>query len=285
MSLLAQLRQVASKINPAEVRQLAEKRLAVKLQSASDAGYDAMFNFLLPETLSIEKRRRLAERITLEGEPNASAGPFDLIIADRTISPAPDAFHFEPGRGTELVTEVLDRQEALALPLARVFPPFREAVTRRAIQSASTENAVFSIVTSLPNIAPYAGLVWTPAEFASDSAFITLNQLKMLFHLGAASDRAIGFGEQKSEIGSIVAGAFGWRAIARELAAKIPAGGGVVPKAAIAFAGTWVLGASLERLYRIGYGYTRAERSSAYEEAFERGKQTAVMLLNRWRNR
>jgi hypothetical protein len=284
MSLLSQLRQVASRLNPAEIRQLAERRLFIKLQSASDAGYDALFNFLLPETLSIEKRRRLAERITLEGEPGAS-GSFDLILADRSIQPAPDAFLFDPDRGQVLINDILEQREALSLPLARMFPPFRDAVSRRAIQQAATENAVFSIVTALPNIAPYAGLVWTPAEFASDSAFLTLNQLRMLFQLGAANDRSIGFGEQKSEIGSIVAGAFGWRALARELAAKIPAGGGVIPKAAIAFAGTWVLGASLERLYRIGYGFTRAERSAAYEEAFERGKQTAAMLLERWRKR
>ena len=47
-------------------------------------------------------------------------------------------------------------------------------------------------------------------------------------------------------------GAFGWRALARELVGKIPMGGGLIPKAAIAYAGTRVVGLSLERLYRIG---------------------------------
>ena len=38
-------------------------------------------------------------------------------------------------------------------------------------------------------------------------------------------------------------------------------------------------GLSLERLYRLGYGFTRAERRTAYEDAFENGKQIAGMLL------
>ena len=101
----------------------------------------------------------------------------------------------------------------------------------------------------------------------------------------AANDRVVGYREQKAEIGSIVAGAIGWRSLARELAGKIPLGGGVIPKAAIAYAGTYVVGLSLERLYRLGEGYTRKERQEAYEDAFHRGKGIAAMLLDRLRNR
>ena len=93
----------------------------------------------------------------------------------------------------------------------------------------------------------------------------------------------IGYREQKSEIASLFAGAFGWRAIARELIGVIPMGGGIIPKAGIAFAGTYVMGLSLERLYRIGYGMTPAERKQAYKEALERGKDIAANLLNAYR--
>ena len=67
----------------------------------------------------------------------------------------------------------------------------------------------------------------------------------------------------------------------REFAGKIPFGGGLLPKAAIAYAGTWVAGASLERLYRVGYGLTRVERKRAWDEAFTRGKQVAAQLMAR----
>jgi hypothetical protein len=106
-----------------------------------------------------------------------------------------------------------------------------------------------------------------------------MNQIRMGFLLAAASDRKIGYREQRGEVTSIAAGAFGWRALARELVGKVPFGGGLIPKAAIAWAGTFVVGMSLERLYRLGYGFTRAERKVAYEDAYEHGRQIARMLL------
>ena len=95
----------------------------------------------------------------------------------------------------------------------------------------------------------------------------------------AASDRPVGFLDQKRQIASIVAGAFGWRAMARELTGKIPFGGGLIPKAAIAYAGTYVVGLGLERFYRIGYGLTAAERKGVYQEALASGKRFAGWAL------
>jgi hypothetical protein len=95
----------------------------------------------------------------------------------------------------------------------------------------------------------------------------------------------VGYREQRNEIASIIAGAWGWRSLARELAGKIPFGGGLIPKAAIAYAGTFVVGQSLERLYRLGYGLTRRERKAAYEQAFVRGKEVAGGLLEKVRRK
>jgi hypothetical protein len=67
--------------------------------------------------------------------------------------------------------------------------------------------------------------------------------------------------------------------LARELVGKIPMGGGIIPKAAIGWAGTYALGTSMERLYRLGYGFSRAEREAVYKQAFERGKEVAGLLL------
>jgi hypothetical protein len=57
----------------------------------------------------------------------------------------------------------------------------------------------------------------------------------------------------------------------------------LIPKAAIAYAGTWTAGVSLERVYRIGYGLTRKERKAAWEEAFEKGREIAAQLMARVR--
>jgi hypothetical protein len=122
-------------------------------------------------------------------------------------------------------------------------------------------------------------LPWAIGEFASDTAFLTMNQIRMGFLIAGASDSAIGYREQKAEIVSIVTGAFGFRAIARELVGKIPFGGGLIPKAAVSFAGTYVVGLSLERYHRVGYGLTREERRKEYESALAHGRTVAEVLL------
>src|SRR5206468_3420059 len=151
----------------------------------------------------------------------------------------------------------------LAIPLARNLIGFRAEVSRRIIKKVAKENAVFALATAVPDIIPFVSLPWAIGEFASDTAFLTANQIRMAFILAAANDHDLGYREQKGEIGSIVLGAFGWRAMARELVGKIPMGGGLIPKAAIAYAGTRVVGLSLERFYRIGQAYTRDERRAA----------------------
>jgi hypothetical protein len=172
------------------------------------------------------------------------------------------------------------------LPLARHLYPFRKPAAHKIIRAVAKENAMFSLATAIPDIVPsLASIPWAIGEFSSDTAFLTMNQIRMAFLLAAVSDRPIGYREQKSEVASIVAGAFGWRALARELVGKVPFGGGLIPKAGIAYAATYAVGLSLERLYRLGYGFTRDERKAVYEEAFLHGKQIAGMLLDSVRHR
>jgi hypothetical protein len=105
----------------------------------------------------------------------------------------------------------------------------------------------------------------------------------MAFLIAAASDREVGFREQKREIATVIGGAFGWRALARQLISKIPFGAGVLPKAAVAYAATRLVGLSLERYYRIGYPYTRQERQAVYGQAFQHGKAVARRIISRLR--
>jgi hypothetical protein len=94
----------------------------------------------------------------------------------------------------------------------------------------------------------------------------------MAFLIAAACGRDAGFSNQKGAILSIAAGAFGWRALARELVGKIPLGGGLIPKGAIAYAGTFVVGKGLEHYYRGNPSSTRAQRRLVYREALQRGR-------------
>jgi hypothetical protein len=129
------------------------------------------------------------------------------------------------------------------------------------------------VASALPNVIPSVlELPWTLGEFASDTAFITMNQVRMAFLVAAASDKPVGYDKQLAELVSIAAGAFGWRALARELVGMIPLGGGLIPKGAIAYAATYVLGKGLEHFHGVGYGYTRRQRRDAYQVAYARGK-------------
>jgi uncharacterized protein (DUF697 family) len=280
MGFLPQLREAIASLNPGEVRETAEQRVAIHLVAAKAENYTAMADWLLPDGLTPAKRTEASRMIHLAGEDN-KPGQFDVeIYAEDAIVPV-GAFVFRRDNPRRTVREILDKKEHLGLPLARLFPPFREEVCSRLIHKIALENAGFSLATALPNIAPILGLGWAAGEFASDSVVLTMNQVRLAFLLGAANDREIGYGTQRTEVGSIVAGAFGWRAVARELIGKIPLGGGLIPKAAVAYAGTYVIGKSLERYYRLGYKYTRQERRAAYEDAFEKGKQIATGLMER----
>jgi hypothetical protein len=278
VKVLRELRKAVSNLNPQEVRAAAERAVSIRLVASGEEGYRAIEEFLSPPGASAKRRAEQTLVLVRDGRSDGPA-PFDLEIYEAGLERPEGAFTFQPQEPQRLVEEILARREELGLPLARLFPPFRRPVTAQIIATISKENAVIAVATALPNIAP--GLLWLPwaiTELTSDTALLTVNQIRMLFLLGAASDREIGYREQRAEIGSIIAGAFGWRALARELAGKIPFGAGLIPKAAVAYAGTFVVGSSIERLYRVGYGYTRQERREAFLEAYERGKAVAARL-------
>jgi hypothetical protein len=66
--------------------------------------------------------------------------------------------------------------------------------------------------------------------------------------------------------------------LARELVGKIPLGGGLIPKAAVAFAGTYVVGLGLEKVNRTGSGLSKLEKKDAYAKAFAKGKEVVAEL-------
>ena len=260
---------------------MAERPICVGLVAASAESMGRMETYFAPAHLSPNRRAEVV-RLLVRGSHSGC----DLEIYESGLLRPARAFSFDLDAPDDCVRRILRAREDLALPLARSLYPFRKPVSHHMIRVVAKENALFALATALPDIVPsIASLGWAIGEFGSDAAFLTMNQIRMAFHLAAASDRRVGFREQRSEIASIVAGAFGWRALARELVGKVPFGGGLIPKAGIAYAGTFVAGVSLERLYRLGYGFTRDERRAVYEEAYEHGRQIAGMLLESIRPR
>ncbi|MGA2185139.1 MAG: hypothetical protein ABSH47_19145 [Bryobacteraceae bacterium] len=264
-------------LKPHEVRQKAERTVRVGLFAESDLAFFRMESFFAPPHWSSARREESA-RILQRAEPD-TPDQFDIEIWSEELRRPQGAITFswrDPGGA---VRRAIREYEELAIPLSRHLEPFRRPAASHVIAKIARENALFAVATALPDVVPLLTFPWAAGEFASDTAVLTANQIRMAFMLGAASNRDIGYREQRNEIGSIIAGAFGWRALARELVGKIPFGGGLIPKAAIAWAGTEVVGRSLERYYRIGYGYTPSERKAAYQDALERGRQIATSLI------
>jgi uncharacterized protein (DUF697 family) len=278
LKLVKQARAAFSLLNPEEVQNQAERPVSFGLVAAGGRGYSELEDFLLPAGVPGEPRLVLMERIHRAGDPGAP-DKVDLVLYAHGIRCHAGAYTFQRDDPGSTVAQILAEHGELALPLARQFPAFRKAVVEGIIRSVARENAVFAIATALPNVVPsLLELPWGFGEFASDTAFLTGNQVRMAFQIAAASGREAGLGRQKGEILSIVGSAFGWRAIARELVGKIPLGGGLIPKGAIAYAGTYAIGKGLEYFYHANTPLPREMRKQAYREAFERGKRVAAAL-------
>jgi hypothetical protein len=282
MSLIKGIQTALSNLNPAEVRELADRRVRIRLMAPSPEMYGLMESWLL-HGLSADRRAQ-SQKFILHGTGVGEAA--DVEIWDEGLLHPDHAFPFDPGSPQQTVRRILDKKPDLAIPLARFFPPFREQVTQDLIARIAKENAAFSLATALPDILPGILTVpWAVGQFASDTAFLTMNQIRMAFLLAAANDRLVGYREQRSQIASIIASAFGFRALARQLVGKIPLGGGLVAKSAVAYAGTYVVGLSLDRFFRLGYALSKDERKSAYEEALTHGRRIASAILDGYNKR
>jgi len=272
--ILRQVKNALGNLNPADVREEAARPVRIGLIASSPEMLGRMEAFLAPPHMS-QGRRTEALRSIVRNDASA-----DVVLYESSLLGPKGAFAFDWNAPDDCVRRVLAKREDLALPLARRFFPFRKRACQNIVRAVAKENALFCLATALPDVVPsMISIPWAVGQYSSDAIFLTVNQIRMSFLLAAASDRPVGYREQRSEIASIAASSFGWRALARELVGKIPLGGGLIPKAGIAWAGTFALGLSMERLYRLGYGFNRDERTAVYKDAFNHGKEVAGLLL------
>src|ERR1700691_3590692 len=276
-----QAKSALSLLSPDEVRRRAERPLVVGLVAAESAAYADMEDFLTPPAVSHDRRMQVMQSVHRACDPGIPER-YDLVLYEQGLPCPATAFTFfrdDPGRTVE---EIVSARDDLWLVLARNFYPFRKPVVDRIIGSVARENAIFAVASALPNVVPnLLEIPWALGEFASDTAFITMNQVRMAFLVAAASDKQVGYDKQLAELVSIAAGAFGWRALARELVGFIPLGGGLIPKGAIAYAGTYAVGKSLEFFYRGNGSLSRGQRRLVYREALDRGKQVVGSALRK----
>jgi uncharacterized protein (DUF697 family) len=280
LNTVKQARATFALLSPSEIRRRAAQSIHVGLVADGSAAYSEMEDFLIPAGLPRPMRMRLMEQVHRSSDPGVPQD-VDLVLYEPGIPCPQTAYTFFRDDPDATVREVLKDKDGLALPLARQFPVFRNAVLEDIIHSVARENALFAVTTALPNVIPsLIELPWAIGEFASDTMFLTANQVRMAFQIAAACGKDVGFSNQKAEVFTIAAGAFGWRALARELVSHIPMGGGLIPKGAIAYAGTFVVGKGLELLHQNNGLHTEEEQRNLYREGFQRGR--ALSESFRW---
>ena len=268
-------------LNPEEVRALADRPLTFGVLAADETAAADIHDFLVPRDLPPAETAAAAAcilRVAAEEDFARTAVGF----SEPGVPHPAHYYAFDALNPAAAVRALLDDHEDDQLAIGRRFPGFRGAVSERLIWKVAKENTMFTAATSLPNVVPsLISLPWAVGEFASDTAFLTMNQVRMALLLAAAHDREIGYGEQVAEIGSIVAAAFGWRALARQAVSKVPGGGGLISKGLIAFAGTYAVGRGLEQWFRRGRRLTRAERNAFYRDAYRNGRAVVEEIVKR----
>ncbi len=174
-----------------------------------------------------------------------------------------------------LLDAITDRIEGDArLAVAAALPIFRPVVAAAIVDETSKANASFAATTGLAETVP----VLTAPLNVGDMVVLTKNQLIMGYKIALAAGRD---GEPRAmitEILGVIGGGFMFRQMARQLVGLIPVAG-LVPKVAIAYAGTYAIGRGLTAWALRGSEISPDTLSLDTREGLDRGRQLAQQLL------
>ena len=161
----------------------------------------------------------------------------------------------------------------LHLAVARQLPVCRPAVIRELIEEASRTNALYTASTGVAEIVPVLNV---PLNVA-DTVVLTKNQLLMAYKVALAAGKTGKPQELVTEIIGVLGGGLLFRQAARGLVGLVPLWG-LVPKVAVAYAGTQVIGTVAALWATEGRTVSAADVQGLYREALERGRALAQRL-------
>ena len=176
---------------------------------------------------------------------------------------------------TAAVLEGLPADARLAA--ARRLPGLRPLFASRLTGEVSASNAAVALASGVPSLVPLLGIPLA----AADTVILTKNQALMVYRLALACGAPPEFQKRMLEITPVIGGAVMWRQIAAALVGLVP-GYGIVPKTAVAYGGTYVVGLAATRWYETGL-LTDAERKRITAEAASRARDAAHRLAEQAR--
>ena len=155
------------------------------------------------------------------------------------------------------------------LVAARRLPGLRPLFAARLTGEVSASNAAVALASGVPSLVPILGIPLA----AADTVILTKNQALMVYRLALACGAPPEFQKRMLEITPVIGGAVMWRQIAGALVGLVP-GYGIVPKIAVAYGGTYVVGLAAARWFESGL-LTDAERKRITAEAAARARDAA----------
>jgi uncharacterized protein (DUF697 family) len=214
----------------------------------------------------------------------AAAVPVLTIVVGDT---APNAAVVRAGERTRVAILALDSEslDAIAtalidivdvdqrIALAAQLPPLRPTVYSRTIDETARANASFALTTGVAEVIP---LLNAPLNLG-DMVVLTKNQLMMCYRIALASGRDAEPRALMTEILGVLGGGVLFRQAARGLVGLIPVIG-VVPKVAIAYAGTHAIGRAMV-LWTVDGRQVTSDLVAKYSrESLEKGRALAERL-------
>lgn len=182
-----------------------------------------------------------------------------------------------PDAADTLAQLVLERlPEDLRLSAARRLPGLRATVAKELVNSVSFSNATYALASGLPEQIPVLNVPFA----AADILVLTKNQALLVYKLALAYGAPPDFQSRIKEVLPVVGGAYLWRQVARSLIGLIPVWG-LVPKVAVAYAGTYSTGVAAWRWYANGELVNSDQFKQISQEAMNIGKARARELLNK----
>ncbi len=176
----------------------------------------------------------------------------------------------------EFIPAMLELLPQQHLALGRQFPLFRLTIARQLINETCFSNAAYSFSTGLAEIVPVLDL---PLNL-TDMLVLTKTQAFLAYKLGLLLGFSTRWQDYVTEFGSVIGTGFLWRQIARQLIGLVPAWG-IVPKVAVAYSGTYVVGNAILGWYLTGRNLSPKQMRALYAQAFTRGSEYARKLAEK----
>jgi uncharacterized protein (DUF697 family) len=218
-----------------------------------------------------------------------------LLVDDAVSAPSGPAQAPEPGQVEEYIVDrialeplrgrflphLIDCCRGIEVAVGRRLPALRETVAAKLTRDAALSALKVAGASAVVDHVPVLGVVLGAFASGADMVAITGIQMTLLLNTGENYGRDPDLSAMW-EMLPIVGGGFGWRALARELSGFIPVGG-IIIKAAIAYAGTVVVGEGVAYFYRHGRQMGSADAARVYEDARASAQMFAREVFARFR--